>query len=174
MMSAERGERMQTDPLPPRPASRQRVYLRLIAAWKAAEGFLLLGVGLALLFLDVHGTWLGAIVAWVERELLLIHFNPLLFLLRQLEDFLLGGHLRSAASLAIVFAAVHITEGVGVWFGQRWAEWLMVVATAGLIPLEIAHLVAHPTLAKLGIIAVNIAVVLYLIAVLRRSHATTR
>jgi hypothetical protein len=155
-------------------APRQRTYLRLIAAWKAAEGLLLLGAGLALLFLDVRGSWLGSVVAWVEHELLVIHVNPLLWLLRAFEDFLLGGHLRSAALLALVFAAVHLTEGVGVWFEQRWAEWLMVIATAGLVPLEIAHLAAHPTLAKVALVAGNAAVVWYLARVLRGKRAVPR
>lgn len=153
---------------------RQRTWLRLIAAWKAAEGLLLLGAGLALLFLDMRGSWLGAVVAWVEHELLVIHVNPLLWMLRAFEDFLLGGHLRSVGTLALVFAAVHLTEGIGVWFGQRWAEWLMVIATAGLIPLEIAHLIAHPTLAKVGLIAGNAAVVWYLARVLRGKHTAPR
>jgi len=151
-------------------ASRQHFYLRLIAAFKIAKGVLLLGVGGALLFLDVREPWMQAILDRIEDELLLPHHNIVLIALRWLEELLMGTRLRAIALLALVYAAVLMTEGIGVWLERRWAEWLMVVATASLIPLEIIHLAHRPTLTRVLIIVANVAIVIYLARVLRRER----
>lgn len=150
---------------------RQHFYLRLIAALKIAKALTLLGVAVALLFLDIRETWFEDVVRWVEHEMLLPHYNMILVALRWLEEFLTGSHLRSVGLLALVYAAVLLTEGIGVWFEKRWAEWLMVCATGSLIPLEAYHLVVHPSLAKVALIAANTAIVVYLARLLRQTAA---
>ena len=59
-------------------------------------------------------------------------------------------------------------EGVGLWQRRRWAEYLTVVATSLLVPLEVYELVHHATLLKVGGLVVNLLIVAYLIHVLRR------
>ena len=44
---------------------------------------------------------------------------------------------------ALVYAALFLLEGVGLWRRKTWAEWLTVVATALPIPLEIYEVVNH-------------------------------
>ena len=150
--------------------SRQHFYLRLIAAFKVAKGVLLLGVGGALLFLDIRDTWLEEIVERVNDELLLVHNHFVLLALQHIQDFLASTKLGAIGALALVYAAVLMTEGIGVWFEKHWAEWLMVIATASLIPFEIVHLARHPTITRVGIIIANVAIVIYLILVLRRNR----
>jgi uncharacterized membrane protein (DUF2068 family) len=150
------------------PSARQHLYLRLIAALKIAKGLLLLGVAVALLFLDVRHTWFEQVVDWVEAEMMLPHYNLVLIALRWIEEFLAGTQLRSIGLLALVYAAVLMTEGIGVWFEKRWAEWLMVLATGSLIPLEVIHLFHRLSLTKLSLVAANIAIVVYLARLLRR------
>lgn len=148
---------------------RQHFYLRVIAGLKIAKALTLLCVAASLLFLDGRETWFDAVNQWVEHELLLPHYNMVLVALRWIEEFLTGSHLRSIGLLALVYAVVLLTEGIGVWFEQRWAEWLMVCVTASLIPLEAYHLVVHPSLAKLALIAANAAIVVYLARLLRQT-----
>ena len=51
---------------------------------------------------------------------------------------------------------------------QRWAELLMIFATAALIPLEIRHLWHRPGLAGAVILLVNCFIVWFLYRVLKR------
>jgi uncharacterized membrane protein (DUF2068 family) len=70
-----------------------------------------------------------------------------------------------------VYAALVITEGCGLLAQQVWAEYLTVIATASLIPVEIYELQKHFTMLKVGVIVINIAMVVYLIILLRANKA---
>jgi uncharacterized membrane protein (DUF2068 family) len=59
-------------------------------------------------------------------------------------------------------------EGWGLWREKRWAEYLTVIVTASLIPLEIWEIIRHLTWLKVAALALNIAIVLYLLHLLRR------
>jgi uncharacterized membrane protein (DUF2068 family) len=54
---------------------------------------------------------------------------------------------------------------------QRWAEFLMVFATASLIPIEIRHLWHRPGLVGAFILLVNCFIVWFLYRVLKRDKA---
>jgi uncharacterized membrane protein (DUF2068 family) len=69
---------------------------------------------------------------------------------------------------ALGYGVLELIEGVGLWLRQRWAEWLTVIATSLLIPLEVYELVRQPTALKAIGITVNVLIVLYLIRVVRR------
>ena len=61
------------------------------------------------------------------------------------------------------YAILEGTEAVGLWRGRRWAEYLTFVATALLLPLEIYEIAHKPTVLKGVTLAINLAVVLYLV-----------
>src|SRR4029077_10678615 len=68
---------------------------------------------------------------------------------------------------------VLFTEGVGVYLQKRWAEFLMIFATAALIPLEIRHVwhrlfVHGPVIVPALILLANCFIVWFLYMVLRR------
>ena len=54
-------------------------------------------------------------------------------------------------------------EGVGLWGGWLWAEYLAAVATSAFIPIEVYELSEHATVLKAGALLVNIAAVGYLV-----------
>ena len=54
-------------------------------------------------------------------------------------------------------------EGVGLWLGRRWAEYLTVIATGSLIPFEIYEMVRKLSPPRLIALILNVAVVIYLI-----------
>jgi uncharacterized membrane protein (DUF2068 family) len=64
--------------------------------------------------------------------------------------------------LTLTYAAVFAVEGVGLWMQRRWAEWLTVVITASLIPLEFWELIQRPSLGAAGVIVANMLIVGYL------------
>jgi uncharacterized membrane protein (DUF2068 family) len=85
-----------------------------------------------------------------------------------LQGVLAGGTLRATGLVALFFATIFFTEGIGVYLQQRWAEWLMIIATGALIPIEVRHIWHRPSLAAALILIVNCFIVWFLYFVLRR------
>jgi uncharacterized membrane protein (DUF2068 family) len=165
---------MSNRPAPAILQPRQRVrYLKLIALFKMAKGLLLLILGCSLLFVNGHATWLDGISDWADREILLGHSKGVTFLLNKLQDVLSGGQLRATAFLALFYCAVLFTEGIGVYLQKRWAELLMIFATATLIPLEVRHIWHRPSLAAFVILLANCFIVWFLYRVLKRDQTGT-
>jgi uncharacterized membrane protein (DUF2068 family) len=75
--------------------------------------------------------------------------------------------LRAIEVGTFVYAAVFLVEGVGLLLRRRWAEYLTVIATASLLPLEVYELVERVRTTRALIVVANLAIVLYLIARLR-------
>jgi uncharacterized membrane protein (DUF2068 family) len=64
---------------------------------------------------------------------------------------------------AILYGGLEAFEGVGLLLRRRWAEYLVLIATAAFLPLEIEELIRKPTLFKAGALAVNLLIIGYLI-----------
>jgi len=152
-----------------RPQRRVR-YLRIIAIFKILQGAILLGIGISLLFLHSRTRWMEGISDWVDGELMVAHSRAMLYLLSKLQDVVAGGLLQVTALVALFYAAVLFTEGIGVYLQQRWAEMLMVFATATLIPFEVRHVWLHPGAVAILILAANCFIVWFLYRVLRRER----
>ncbi|MEH3052451.1 MAG: DUF2127 domain-containing protein [Patulibacter minatonensis] len=67
------------------------------------------------------------------------------------------------AAIALLYAFVEGLEAVGLWIGARWAEYLTLLVTASLLPLEIYELAEHATPFKVIALVINLAVVVYLL-----------
>ena len=148
-------------------------YLKIIALFKIFKGLLLFLLGFSLLFLNYRPGWLDQLSDWADDQLLLAHSKYVIFLLNKLQAALSGGALRATGILALFYCGVLLTEGIGVYLQKRWAELLMIFATAGLIPLEIRHvwhrLIVHgPEIVPALILLANCFIVWFLYMVLRR------
>src|SRR5262249_42009678 len=73
---------------------------------------------------------------------------------------------------AIGYGVLELVEGYGLWRRFRWAEWLTVIATSLLIPVELYELVHRPSALKAAGLAVNVLIVLYPLRVVRRRRAS--
>jgi uncharacterized membrane protein (DUF2068 family) len=76
--------------------------------------------------------------------------------------------LRELSIGTFIYSSLFFTEGIGLAYRKRWAEFLTIVSTAGLIPFEMYVLYSHPTLVRAFFLVVNVAVVLYLTREIRR------
>jgi len=169
-MSSLRINKIAHDPAILHGARRVR-YLKLIALFKIAKGVLLLVLGVSLLFLNARTRWMYALSSWTADEILLEHSKAVAYLLRKLQAVLAGGTLRATGFLALFYTVVLFTEGIGVYMQQRWAELLMVFATAALIPIEVRHLWHRPGLVGALILLANCFIVWFLYSVLKRDKA---
>jgi uncharacterized membrane protein (DUF2068 family) len=147
-------------------------WLRLIGLLKLAEGALVLGVAIGVLKL-LHHDVAATIADWVAA----IKIHPL----QQLIDQFLAKtgpiddhRLKELSAGSFVYGAVRIVEGVGLLARLRWAEYLVVIATSLFIPLEIHELLRRATVPKAIVLALNLMIVLYLVAVLDRSKRRQR
>jgi uncharacterized membrane protein (DUF2068 family) len=57
---------------------------------------------------------------------------------------------------------VTLVEGWALLHARWWGPWLVVVATGTLLPFEVVALVRHLHLVRVAILAVNVAIVVYL------------
>jgi uncharacterized membrane protein (DUF2068 family) len=140
--------------------------LLLIALFKLIKGLLLLTVGVGavkLLHLDVAETLSG----WVD----FLRVDPDNRFIHGILSRVLNlspAQLKAASVGTFIYAGLLLTEGIGLLFRKRWAEYFTIITTAGLIPLELYELSKHISVAKLSILAINIAIVVYLVMRVRR------
>src|SRR5260370_32005435 len=144
-----------------RPAPKPRFnVLRTIAIYKLVKVLLLL----ALVYGEVRlsdAAVTGKLLTWAsERPLGLEHD----VVTRFLEWFsgLSASRVHALRIVTFAYAAVFATEGIGLWMQKRWAEWLTVIITASLIPLEVWELAFRPTVGKAVVLVANTAIVIYL------------
>ena len=78
--------------------------------------------------------------------------------------------LKELSAGTFVYSAVLLTEGAGLLLRKRWAEYFTVISTGIFIPLEIYELARHFTAAKVLVLLINGAMVVYLIVQLRRER----
>ena len=140
--------------------------LSLIGLFKLAKAILLIAAGigaLRLLHKDVAGTVLHWVnVLRVDPDNRFIHrILAKIFRVtpKQLKELSVG---------TFFYASLLLTEGIGLLLRKHWAEYFTVITTATLLPLEIYELIERLTAAKVAVLVINVAIVVYLIVRLRR------
>jgi uncharacterized membrane protein (DUF2068 family) len=148
--------------------------LRIIALLKFGKALLLLlaAVGTHILIQPAVASelyqWSTSLGDGYERELL-----------QRLLQWLSGpglGTMSTVEYLTIGYMALVLVEGVGLWRRKLWAEWLVVLAGAGLIPFELWK-IAHPdgkTWMLVLALLVNVTVIAYLVTHLQRRNRRRR
>jgi uncharacterized membrane protein (DUF2068 family) len=141
--------------------------LRMIALYKIVKVLLLLLVAYGELRLR-DASLVAKLLAWASSQPYGVehHYGLEHRVVSQLVEWFSGLSSSRAEALRLVtlgYAAVFAVEGVGLWMQKRWAEWLTVVITASLVPLEIWEMFSRPTWGKLAILLGNIAIVIYLV-----------
>ena len=134
--------------------------LRMIITWKVVKGCLLVLFAITAFLLvrsDLHA--IGAhIVEWLG-----IDASP------RVEHFLTRltgmtpGRIAGVGAGALAVGLLMFVEAWGLHRRRIWAEWLTVIVTGSLIPLEIYHLVVHGSVGKVLTLVANVAIVIYLL-----------
>ena len=71
---------------------------------------------------------------------------------------------------SFLYGGLFLTEGIGLWLLKRWAMWFTVIITASFLPIEIYELADHPSTGKFTLLAINLALVGYLIRRIREGR----
>jgi uncharacterized membrane protein (DUF2068 family) len=62
----------------------------------------------------------------------------------------------------LIYAALYLIEGLGLFFDKAWAEWMTIIATALFLPLEIVEICRDVTLFRVIVFILNVLMVIYL------------
>jgi uncharacterized membrane protein (DUF2068 family) len=152
-------------------ALHDRIVLRLIALDRAVH-FLVLGLlGVALLLFTSNRAHLRAgfyrVLTAIQGGVAggpvqttghvgIVHDLDKLFTLQ-------SGTLDVVGVALIAYAVLEGAEGVGLWLGKRWAEYLTFISTSVLLPLEIYEIIDRGTVLKVIGFVINLAVVVWLL-----------
>jgi uncharacterized membrane protein (DUF2068 family) len=60
---------------------------------------------------------------------------------------------------SFLYAGLFLAEGTGLWLRKRWGEWLTVIITGSLLPVEVYEIYRHLSAVKVMVLVVNLAVV---------------
>ena len=138
-------------------------FIKVIIVERIVKATVLIVLAVGLLFAGRT----GLLTKWAEHaedQLNLAATNSLFeqILFRLLAYIGSFPHVTILAIVAIAYALLEGTEGVGLAMRRRWAEYLTVIATGFLIPYEAYEVIHHITLLKAGALLLNVAVVGYL------------
>lgn len=89
-----------------------------------------------------------------------------------LADQVTDTRLWAVALVAAAYSTLRFVEAYGLWRERAWAEWLAMISGAVYLPFEVYELARRPDWIPLAILAVNLAVVLYMVYL--RVQARTR
>jgi len=141
----------------------------VIACVEAAKGAVVLAAGLGALELIGSDVQLAA-----EKLVMQFHLNPAHEIPRIFVEIARNAtpaHLVVLAIGATTYATIRFAEAYGLWRERVWAEWLGVISGAIYVPWELWELLHGITALKLGLLAVNLAIVGYLFRALKRSRS---
>ena len=135
--------------------------IKVIAVFKLVKTLLLVAVGLgSLRLLDLGAAetadrWASAL-AW--------RLGPrAASAVRDGVSSLTDSRLRLIGIVAILYAGLFGVEGVGLWMGKRWAEYLTIIATSSFVPFEVYELIRHASWQRGATLGINLLVVGYLV-----------
>lgn len=151
-------------------ALHDRLVLRLIAVERSLHTLVFGAVAVVALLVELR---LGAIEGWAADTLDALRAGVDQTSRAGSHDWLVDQLQRLADvrsdtlwTLIAVSAALAVMEGaetIGLWRGRRWAEYLTVVATSVLLPLEVRDLLTRPTALRALMLALNLAVLAWLV-----------
>lgn len=141
--------------------SSQNGLIRLVAAFKLLKAALLIIGGIGLLKL-IHMDVATELDHWIVK----LGLDPGSHYVNQAiqkATNLSPNRIKELGLTSFVYAALFLTEGIGLWLLKRWAEWLTVIITSSLVPLEAYEIYRHPTPIKVIVLVINLAIVGYLL-----------
>jgi uncharacterized membrane protein (DUF2068 family) len=152
-------------------ALRDKVVLRLIAVDRAFHFVILLLLGIAVIafaanektlrdayyriLTDLQGGVAGGPVQ-NTGHVGFLHELDKLFSLR-------SGTLREVGIGLLALGLLEGIEAVGLWYAKRWAEYLTLIATTLLLPIEIYEIIHRRSALKIIGFIINVVVVVYLL-----------
>jgi uncharacterized membrane protein (DUF2068 family) len=149
-------------------ASHDRV-LRLIAVLKFLKCALLIALGVGA-FRLLHRDMGEVVEHWIEA-LRLDSGNRFVDAALARASNLRPDQIKKLGLGSFLYAGLFLAEGTGLWLQKRWGEWLTVIITGSLVPVEIYEIYRHLSWGKVGVFVINLGILGYLIGRIRSRRA---
>lgn len=153
----------------PKPVEKRApIGIRMIAGVKIAKG-----VALSFLTLGVFDLIHKDLTAIAQRFVQIARISPenkYVELALEKLGLVEPATLIRLGELSALYASIELIEGLGLWFGAAWAEYVVVVSTGIFVPEEFLSLLRHPTWLRFGILVVNAAIFVYTALVVWNRH----
>ena len=140
--------------------------LRLIAIFKFLKAALLIALGIGL-FKLLHKDIGSVLERWCEA-LRLDPGSHFVNLVLEKAAHVSPAQVKKFGVGSFLYAGLFLAEGTGLWLRKRWGEWLTVIITSSLVPVEIYEIYRHFSYVKVVVLGINVAIVIYLIYHMRR------
>lgn len=140
--------------------------LLLIGLFKLAKSIFFFCIGMGAIHL-LHKD-LGDEVMHIAMALKFDPENRFVTLLLDKVDLLDIHRLKLISLGTFAYSVVALTEGVGLVLEKVWAEYLTLVLTISFLPWELYELARRPNWYRLSLLLINLAVLIYLVWLLRR------
>jgi uncharacterized membrane protein (DUF2068 family) len=136
--------------------------VRTVATIEFTKGIVVVLAGLGVFSMRHKDIW-GVAESFLE----FFHVNPqhhyvgvFINLIYRLSDV----RLWKIAVIASVYVTLRFIEAYGLWYIRPWAEWLAIASGGIYIPFEVVDFVRRPDWFRLLVVATNVAIVLYMLA----------
>jgi uncharacterized membrane protein (DUF2068 family) len=132
--------------------------LRLIIIWKSIKASLLVAIAVVAFVFhdsDLHQVSVD-LVQWLG-------IDPASPRVEHVLSKLIGVTPTRVGAGACVYSAFLFLQAWGLHRRRVWAEWLVVIMTASLIPFEIYYIATDASLGKVLALIANVAIVVYLL-----------
>jgi uncharacterized membrane protein (DUF2068 family) len=143
--------------------------LRLIAIFKFFKTGLLIALGIGL-FRLLHKDIGDVLMHWTEA-LRIDPGNRFVDLAMEKAANISPAQVEKLGLGSFLYAGLFLGEGTGLWLRKRWGEWLTVIITGSLVPVEIYEIYRRFGYAKIVVLVLNVAIVLYLIYHMRSTDS---
>lgn len=144
--------------------------LLLIGLFKLAKSIFFFGIGMGAIHL-LHKD-LGDVVMRVAMALKFDPESRFVGLLLDKADLIDIHRLKLISLGTFGYSVVALTEGVGLVLEKVWAEYLTTILTISFLPWELYELARHLTWFRLSLLLINLAVLAYLVWLLRRKKSS--
>jgi uncharacterized membrane protein (DUF2068 family) len=76
--------------------------------------------------------------------------------------------------LSALYASIQLIEGLGLWFGASWAEYVVVISTGIFVPEEFLAAIHHVTWLRVSVLLLNAVILFYVANIVWRRYLNRR
>jgi uncharacterized membrane protein (DUF2068 family) len=139
--------------------------LRLIALYKLAKAVLFAAFGFGILQL-MHQD----VAQFLKEYVIEYHIDPENRLLHKLlnwsldhASYLTDHRIALFSFAAFFYATIFAAEGIGLYLRKHWAEYMVLISTGSLLPIEFYEIYLKLAWWKFGVLLGNLLIIIYLV-----------
>jgi uncharacterized membrane protein (DUF2068 family) len=135
--------------------------LRAVATVELAKGLVVLLAGFGALTLMHRDAW--DVASSFLHFLHISHRHHYAQVFLEIAEGITDRQLWLVAAGAATYSTLRFIEAYGLWRERPWAEWFALISGTVYLPFEVHEMMVRPTLIKLAILLINLAIVLYML-----------